>query len=207
MTTTEPEFTSAATEETIAKIAAVLHDNHIEMVVVDTGAEARQKVLEMIPEGAEVHSGKSKTIEDIGLYADLHESGRYVSVRNAYMKMDRATQHREIRKLSASPDYIVNSVQALTEDGAMLMTSYTGSQIGPIAYGAGQVVLIVGSQKIVPDLPTALRRMYEHVLPYEDARLREQLGVGTKAAKTLILSAEGRPGRTTVILVREPIGV
>jgi hypothetical protein len=45
------------------------------------------------------------------------------------------------------------------------------------------------------------------VFPYEDARLREQLGIGTKNTRTLILESDFLPGRTTVILVREPIGV
>jgi len=123
------------------------------------------------------------------------------------MKMDRATQSGEIRKLSAAPDFMVGSVQALTESGQLVTASYSGSQVGAFAYGAGRLILVVGSQKIVPDLEAGLERMRDHVLPYEDARLREQMGVGTKAAKILIHSAEGSPGRTTVIIVREPVGV
>ena len=73
--------------------------------------------------------------------------------------------------------------------------------------GAGRLILVVGSQKIVPDLDTALRRVRETVMPYEDARLRAQMGRGTHLAKLLITFMEALPGRTTVILVREPIGV
>jgi hypothetical protein len=59
----------------------------------------------------------------------------------------------------------------------------------------------------VPDLDTAMTRIQEHVFPYEDARLRSELGVGTKTAKILQIKLEPRPGRTTVFLVREPVGV
>ena len=59
----------------------------------------------------------------------------------------------------------------------------------------------------MPDLDSAFRRIKEHVFPYEDARLREAMGVGTKITRTLILDQDYSPGRTTVILVREPIGV
>jgi hypothetical protein len=69
------------------------------------------------------------------------------------------------------------------------------------------VILVVGSQKIVPDLDAGIRRAREFVQPYEDARLREQLGVGTRLAKLLVTFLEARPGRTTVVLVREPVGV
>jgi hypothetical protein len=69
------------------------------------------------------------------------------------------------------------------------------------------VILVVGSQKIVPDLDAALERIHEVVFPYEDARVRSTLGVGTKLEKVLLLRGEWAEGRTTVILVREPVGV
>ncbi|MGZ6273559.1 MAG: LUD domain-containing protein, partial [Candidatus Limnocylindrales bacterium] len=99
------------------------------------------------------------------------------------------------------------SVQAVTLDGALITVSYSASQIGPYAGGAGRVILVVGSQKIVPDLDAGIRRAREHVQPYEDARLREQLGVGTRLAKLLVTFLEGKRDRTTVVLVREPVGV
>ena len=67
----------------------------------------------------------------------------------------------------------------------------------PIASGAGKLILVVGAQKLVPDLDAAFRRIKEYVFPYEDARLREQAGVGTKITRTLILESDLMPGRTT----------
>jgi hypothetical protein len=107
----------------------------------------------------------------------------------------------------ASPDYVLGSVNAVTKAGELLTTSYSGSQIGPYAAGAGRVILVIGSQKLVGSLDDGLRRIRDHVMPYEDARLREQLGVGTKAASILIQTASARPGRITLILVLEPVGV
>jgi hypothetical protein len=200
-------FARPASAQSIEKTAAALGANNFEVIVVQDGAEARQLVLTLVPEGVEVYSGKSKTLEDLGLVADLHESGRFDSVRSRYLKMDRATQEREIRKVMSAPDYMLGSAHALTEDGQLVTASYSGSQVGAYAAGAGKVILVVGSQKIVPNLDQAMVRLREYAMPYEDARLRKELGIGTKAAKILIHSAEGRPGRTTVIIVREPIGV
>ena len=200
-------YSEPAGDEQIERAAARLRENNIEVTVVETGAEAASLVRELVPTGAEVLTGKSKTLEDLGLFATFHETEDYVSIRDRYLKLDRATQSREIRKLMGTPDFELGSVQALTEDGELVTASYSGSQVGAYAYGAGRVILVVGSQKLVHDLPEALRRIKEHVFPYEDARLREALGVGTKAAKILIHSAEGQPGRTTVILVKEPVGV
>ena len=161
----------------------------------------------MIPEGAEVHSGKSKTLEDVGLYRELVESGRYDAIRPRLMAMDRQTQAREMRKLVAAPDIMLGSVAAVTQDGLLVAASATGSQLGGYAAGAGRLILVVGSQKIVPDLPAALRRIEEVVFPFEDAQVFERLGVHTKLEKVLLTYGEWMAGRTTVVLVREPVGV
>jgi hypothetical protein len=187
-------------------VAAALRSHNIEAIVVATKDEARRVVLDMIPAGAEVHSGKSKTLEDVGLYSELVESGRYDAVRPRLFAMDRQTQGREMRKLVAAPDVMVGSVAAVTMDGALVAASATGSQLGSYAAGAGRVILVVGSQKIVPDLDAAFRRIREVCLPYENAQVRERMGVDTVLAKVLVTYAEWQPGRTTVVLVREPIG-
>ncbi len=206
MSMTTTEFAMPASEATLAAVADRLRERNFEAVIVNTAAEARAAVLARIPEGAQVHSGKSKTLEDLGLLKELMESDRYDFVRKRTQKMDRKTQGREIAKLGATPEYMLGSVQALTEAGQMVVASASGSQIGPYSSGAQTLILVVGSQKIVPDLDTALRRITEHVQPYEDARLREQMGIGTKLARILIMERDFTPGRTTVILVREPVG-
>jgi hypothetical protein len=188
-------------------VAAALRSHNIDAIVVGTGDEARRAVLRLIPANAEVHMGKSKTLEEIGLYSDLVDSGRYDAIRLRMFAMDRETQGREIRKLVAAPDFMLGSVAAVTEDGALVAASATGSQLGPYAAGAGRLILVVGSQKIVPDLQAALRRAREVVLPWENAQVRERMGVDTALEKILVIYGEWRAGRTTVVLVREPVGV
>lgn len=183
-----------------------LRANNIDARVVDTGEDARSLVLELLPEGAEVHSGKSKTLEDVGLFRDLMESGRYDSVRARYMKMDRQTQGREMRKLMA-PDYMLGSVQAVTEAGDLVVVSASASQLGPYASTAGRLILVVGSQKIVRDIDLALQRIEQHVFPYEEGIVRQRMNRGTFIGKILIIRREWVDGRITAVLVREPVGV
>ena len=40
---------------------------------------------------------------------------------------------------------MLGSVNAITEDGQLVASSATGSQLGPYASGAGQLILVVGS--------------------------------------------------------------
>ncbi len=207
MDTQTIDFAAPASQAELESLAANLRSRNFEVVIVDTAADAKAAVMERIPEGAQVHSGKSKTLEDAGVFKALMESEKYDFVRKRTLKMDRRTQANEIRKLSSAPDVMLGSVQAVTEVGQLVVTSASGSQIGPYASGAGHLILVIGSQKIVPDLQSAFRRMEEYVFPWEDARLRETLGIGTMITRTLIIERDYNPGRTTIVLVREPIGV
>jgi L-lactate utilization protein LutC len=207
MDTQTIDFAAPASQAELESLAANLRSRNFEVVIVDTAADAKAAVMERIPEGAQVHSGKSKTLEDAGVFKALMESEKYDFVRKRTLKMDRRTQANEIRKLSSAPDVMLGSVQAVTEVGQLVVTSASGSQIGPYASGAGHLILVIGSQKIVPDLQSAFRRMEEYVFPWEDARLRETLGIGTMITRTLIIERDYNRGRTTIVLVREPIGV
>ena len=202
-----PGTTASELDGRLDRVAAALRSHNIEAIVVDAADDARRRVLEMIPEGSEVHSGKSRTLDDVGLYRDLVESGRYDAIRPRIFAMDRATQGREIRKLGAAPDIMLGSVAAITDDGVLVAASATGSQLGAYAAGAGRVILVVGSQKIVPDLDAAFRRIRDVAFPYENSQVRARLGVDTALEKVLVIYGEWLPGRTTVVLVREPVGV
>ena len=201
------DFETPASEETLLRVAERIRERNIRVLIVKDGNEARQAVLEQLPKGAEVHSGKSKTLQDAGIFDAIQEPNLYEALRPRMLKMDRQTQAREIRKLVAGPDFMLGSVNAVTEDGILVVASATGSQLGPYVNTAGKVILVVGSQKIVSNLDTAFRRIREHVLPWEDAQVRKVVNMGSFVGKTLIIEREWINERMTVILVREPIGV
>lgn len=123
------------------------------------------------------------------------------------MSMDRVTQAGEIRKLISAPDYMLGSTQAVTENGDLIVASASASQLGPYASGAGRLILVIGSQKIVRDFDQAIRRIESHVFPYEDAGVYERMKIHTFIGKVLIIRREWVDGRVSVILVREPVGV
>lgn len=202
-----PTTVPVASDELLERAAAILREQNVEVLIVDTGGEARDAVLERIPAGSEVHSGKSRTLEDIGVFAALHEPGAYDVIRPKLMAMDRATQGREMRKLGAVPDTIVGSVNAITADGVLVAASATGNNLAAYAGGAGRVILVVGAQKFVADIPAAFDRIRDVVFPYENERVKAMLGVDTKTEKVLVLYGEWVAGRTTVILVREAVGI
>ena len=200
------EFTELATGEQIAQAAAALERNGIRPLLAATGADARSLVGSLLPDGAEVYNNTSQTLEATGVAGDIERSGRYQPLRLRLYRMDREMQRREMRTLGASPDYVVGSVHALTEDGSLLIASASGSQLGPLASGAGQVILVIGAQKIVSDVATGLRRIYEYCYPLEDARARQAYGVPSGVNNILIINKVITPGRVTAIIVKERLG-
>jgi hypothetical protein len=199
-------FGTVADDARVTRTAAALEANGIRALRAASAAEAKPIVLGLIPDGSRVHSGASQSLEASGIIAEIEGSSRYEALRPRIWSLDRETQAEEIRRLSASPDVMLGSVHAVTETGALLTASMSGSQLGPYASGAGQVILVVGTQKIVADLDEGLSRINDYSLPLEDARAQEAYGIRSAVNKVLIINREIVPGRVTVVLVDEAIG-
>ncbi|MBI3037245.1 lactate utilization protein [Candidatus Woesearchaeota archaeon] len=195
-----------ADEESIKKTVAALKANGIEAFVTENGEEARKKVLEILPKGAEVMDMTSMTLDAIGVSQKILEPGMFNSVRKKLDALNWKAQGAEMRRLGAAPDWVVGSVHAVTEDGKVLVASASGSQLPAYAYSAGNVIWVVGAQKIVKNLDDGIRRIYDYTLPLEDARARKAYGMGSGVNKLLILSKEFAPGRITLVLVKEKLG-
>lgn len=204
--TPNAEFKKLASDERVERVAKRLEINGMKTVIVENGEEAKSFVLDLVPEGVEIYVGQSQTLEKLGLTAEFDKSGRYDAVRPKVFALDRKTQGDEIRKLRASPDYFIGSVQAITETGQVLLASSTGSQLGAYAYGSAKVIWIVGAQKLVKNLDEGFRRIEEYSYPLEDARLHAAFGIHSANAKTLIVNREVVPNRITIVLVKEEIG-
>lgn len=203
---TAERYAQAASNQSIERTKAALESKGITVFVVVTPEAAKNQLLKLIPQGASVGSGASVTLDESGITGAL-DSGAYDYVRTRATAMDRVTQADEIRRLLATPDYMVGSAHAVTEDGSLLFGSMGGSQIGPYASGAGKVIWVVGSQKIVPNVEAGLQRLQEYSLVLESARARRAYGIpGSALNNILIINGSVAPGRLSVILVREPIG-
>ncbi|MEU6720988.1 LUD domain-containing protein [Nonomuraea sp. NPDC046802] len=208
MTTSMPAtpFTDPASGQRLERAAAALTAHGFTAEILDDAAAARTRVKELIPEGAGVFTGASETLRLSGIDEDINAGGRYQAIKPRLLAMDRATQMDDMRRLGATPDVIVGSVHAVTETGSLVIASGSGSQLPGYAGGAARAIWIVGAQKVVPDLDTALRRVEDHCLPLETARTQKVHGWPSAISRLLILNAEFQPGRGTVLLLREAIG-
>ena len=201
-----PRLAKLADDARVQRAAAALEANGISVLRAGSAEEARQVVLDLIPDGSQVHHGASESLEASGIAHEIETSGRYDPVRPRIWSMDRKGQADEIRRLTSSPEVMLGSVQAVTENGSLLAVSAGGSQLGPYVAGAGRVILVVGTQKIVSDIEEGLRRIDEYAFPLEDARAQAAYGVHSGVNKILIINRELTPGRITVVFVDEVLG-
>jgi hypothetical protein len=199
-------YATVADDARVARTAAALEGNGMSVLRAGNAEEAKRIVLGLIPDGSQVYHGASQSLEESGIAGELERSGRYEPLRPRIFSMDRETQADDIRRLTSSPDVMLGSVHAVTETGSLVAASASGSQLGPYAAGAGKVILVVGTQKIVSDLEEAHRRIDEYAFPLEDARAQAAYGVHSGVNKVLIINREWMPGRTTVVLVDEALG-
>jgi len=201
------KWNKQASDSLISEVTNSLQKNNISVVVVDTKEQAKQKFLELVPVNSEVMNNTSVTLEESGIAWEILESGKYDSVKNKLLSMNNAAEKKEMKKLGSVPDYAVGSVHAITKDGKVLIASRSGSQIPGYAYGANHVIWFVGSQKLVSSLEEGLQRIYEYDLPLESERARKAYGSnGSEVAKILIYNMEPVQNRTTVVIIKEPIG-
>lgn len=200
------DFGELAADESINNAKEALEKNGIKVFIAENAEEAKKKVLELIPEGAEVMNMTSETLRITGIADEILKSGKYNSVRNQFAKMSRETQALQMQKLGAAPEWAVGSVHAVTEDGKILVASATGSQLPAYAYSSPNVIWVVGSQKIVKDLDEAFKRIYKYVFPLENERAMKAYGNGSGVNKMLLINKEASPGRLLMIIAKEKLG-
>jgi L-lactate utilization protein LutC len=201
-------FDQPATDSQILKTVSALKQNNITPVVVDTAEQAKAQVLELIPDQSEVLTMSSVTLDTIGISQELNSSSKYISLRAKLNGLNRDTDHRQMQMIGASPAWAIGSFHALTETGQIVVASNTGSQLPAYVYGADNVIFVAGTQKIVPNLDTASKRVYEFVLPKESERANAayHITTGSFVSKLLIINRELKPGRITVVLVKQHLG-
>jgi hypothetical protein len=195
-----------ADDDIIDKTVKALKANNIEALVVGSEEEAREKVFELIPGGAEVMNNTSVTLEQAGILKELLESGRYNPVRSVLN--DPEADPRLKKKLGAAAEYALGSVHAVTEDGHVLIASGSGSNLPTYAYGADHVIWVVGTQKIVKNIEEGMKRIYEYSLPLESERANKAYNstAGSAVRKLLIINEEKTPNRLTLVFIKENIG-
>ncbi len=203
------KYDQLADAKTLENVTKNLTNKEYEVFVVDTKQEALEKIKTLIPAAASVMNGASVTLEQIG-FVEYLKSGAH-DWNNLHLEIlaekDRA-KASHLRKLATLSDYYLGSVHAMAENGEFIIASNTGSQLPHIVFNSPNLIFVIGTQKIVPDLNEAMKRLEEYVLPLEDKHMKEKYGAGSMISKVVLFKQEnaymGRKVR--IILVKEKLG-
>jgi acyl-CoA hydrolase len=198
-------FTALPDDATLTATVVALEEHGFSVEVVDDLDGARAAVLARIPRGSTVMTNTSVTLQETGIADAINDGGPYESARQKMLALDFATQVQEMKAIGGQPDYAVGSVHAVTRDGTLVIASASGSQLASYAWGAANVIFVVGAQKLVPTLEAAHERIYQHSLKLEDARAYAAYGQNSRVGKILEIHQED-PGRIHVVLIRQPVG-
>src|ERR1035437_2601235 len=171
------DFSRLASDAQIERTIQALEANNIHTILAENGADAKKKLFEILPAEAEVFTSNSATLAALGISDQIDKSGHYDSVRAKLGEMDPKTQTREMQKMGATPEYMIGSVHAVTETGRIFIASLSGSQLAGYAAAAEHIIWVVGTQKIVPTVEDAIKRLEEYTLPLEDARALKAYGI------------------------------
>ena len=205
-TATPDRFTSLPDEHALAATVVALEEHGFSVEVVDDLDAARAAVLARVPDGSSVMTNTSVTLAETGIADAINDGdGRWESARNKMFALDFATQVQEMKAIGGQPDYALGSVHAVTADGTLVIASASGSQLASYAWGAANVIFVVGVQKLVPTLEAAHERIYQHSLPLEDARAQAAYGQHSQVGKVLEIHQE-LPGRIHLVLIRQQVG-
>ena len=203
-------YTDLATDAQIQDTIAAVEARGIKVHLVDTPEQALEKIHELVPAGAEIMTGGSQTLRHIGLEDLLISKAHpWVNLKDAILAENNPEKQGKLRAQSILAPYFLGSVHAISETGEIVIASGSGSQIPSYAFSSKNVIWVAGTQKIVPTLDAALKRVREYALPEEDKRMKGLGYPGSAITKMLIVEAEPAMLQRNVnlILVKHLVGV
>jgi L-lactate utilization protein LutB len=204
----------------LEKLKKALEANNFEVYLSDSAAEAESLVLDTIipaTKPASVAWGGSMTVVAAGLYSGL--KGRTdIEVLDTFDKKIPAEEMLERRRRALLVDLFITGTNAVTEAGQLVNLDMIGNRIGGITFGPRHVVILVGRNKLVPDLEEAFFRIKNYVAPVNAMRLDmktpcvktsfcEECKSPNRICNTWTITEKSYPkGRVKVVLINEELG-
>ena len=205
----------------LKKIKETLEGNNFEVFLAENTDEAQQIALEKIIPGLNANSiswGGSMTFTTTGLYETLRDDD-HVSVIDTYDKSISPEESLERRRQSMLADLFITGTNAVTEEGQLVNLDMIGNSVAALTFGPKFVVVLVGRNKIVSDIASAMDRIKDYAAPTNIMRLDKK----TPCAKTAVCEECKSPdricntwtiteksfpkGRVKVILINEDLGL
>jgi hypothetical protein len=163
------EFTPWHNETLGRKVVEALKKNGFEAEFFATGAEAAEKILELVPDNASVGFGGSWTLKAIGIAEKLAARGNTILDHGAPGLTN--DEKLSIRRQQLTCDVFLSGTNAVTMDGKLVNVDGFGNRVAAMIFGPGKVIVVLGANKIVKDIDAAEERIMTKAAPINNKRL------------------------------------
>lgn len=160
-------------EQTAKKIIEQLEKRGIEGSYAATIAQAREEVLAMIPEGSKVYRCGSMSAVYMDLWPRIAQIPG-VEVIDPFQPGLSFEDSIEPRRKGLMADIMITSTNAITMDGKLVNLDGLGNRVAGMIFGPKKVILVVGMNKVVPDVETAVARTKHYAAPVNAIRMNLQ---------------------------------
>ena len=123
--------------QTLENTRAALEKRGIHTELVGTRAEALERLTAMVPSGAEIMTGSSTTLDEIGFTEKLKlDQHGWKNLKAGILSEKDPQKQMDLRRRATFSEYYLGSVQAVTEEGEVVVASASGSQLAAYAFGS-----------------------------------------------------------------------
>jgi hypothetical protein len=157
-------------EKVAKEIIEQLEKRRMEGSYASSAIQARDEIVAMIPKGAAVYRCGSMTTTAMGLWEKIAERPD-VTIINPYQAGLSPEQALELRHQGLRADVMIASSNAITMDGKLVNLDGSGNRIAAMTFGPGKVILVVGMNKVAPDLESAMARVKHYAAPVNVIRI------------------------------------
>lgn len=209
MDTSEISYTQLAPPQVLNDTIANLQARGIRAELVETKAQALERIKALILPGASVMTSGSQSLEEIGFTTYFNEGDHLWNNFTKLIAQEKdPVKRQQLTLQSTMADYYLGSVHAVSKRGEMVFASEHGSQLPAYCYNSPNVIWVVGAQKITNNIAAALERVMGYWLPQENEKQKRLGHNETFIGKLLIFEREAPDlhRKLHLLLVNEVLG-
>ena len=205
----------------LKEVATALEANNFAVYQAADLDAAKMIVMEQIFPGTGAKSvswGGSMTLVSSGI-CDALKGVPGLEILDTFDRTLTPEENLALRRRSLLVDLFIAGTNALTEEGVLVNLDMLGNRVGAINFGAKNVIILLGRNKIVPDLDAAMFRIKNYAAPANAMRLEkktpctktsycEECKSPDRICNVWSITEKSFPkGRIRVILINQDLGL
>lgn len=202
----DESFDTLPDEATLHETKRNIEERNIAVSVYEDRDDALEFLKDRIPPHATVMNGRSTTLHEIGFIEYLQQDSNVSYLKEEIRQIDDQDERHDARRKAITADVFFDSPNAIASTGEIVGVNGLGTSIGAWPYAAKRLVLVSGTNKIVPTLEEAIERVREFAYPLEDARVQQAQNHRSVIGKLLIYEFEKLEQRTELVLINGTFG-